>query len=290
MQVSGFTFIRNAIKFDYPVVEAIRSVLPLCDEFVVAVGNSGDGTRELIESIGDSRIRIIDTIWDDNLREGGRVLAIETDKAFDAISPESTWAFYIQADEALHEKYLVPVKNSMKRHAQDQQVEGLLFDYLHFYGSYDYVGDSRAWYRKEVRVIRNDKTIRSYLDAQGFRKHGRKLTVLPANAAIYHYGWVKPPAQQQAKQENFHRYWHNDQWIEKEVPKTAGFDYSQIDSLAHFVDSHPAIMQERIARMNWKFDYDPTRKSIPLIHWFPELIERWTNWRPGEYKNYRIKR
>ncbi len=78
MFVSGFTFIRNAVRYDYPILEAIRSILPLCDEVVVAVGRSEDGTRELIEGLGDPRIRIIDTEWDDSLREGGRVLAVET--------------------------------------------------------------------------------------------------------------------------------------------------------------------------------------------------------------------
>ena len=85
MKVSGFTFVRNAIKYDYPVVEAIRSLLPICDEFIVAVGNSEDDTRNLVLSIGDPKIRIVDTIWDDSMREGGKVLAIETNKAFDAI-------------------------------------------------------------------------------------------------------------------------------------------------------------------------------------------------------------
>jgi hypothetical protein len=44
MKVAGFTFIRNAVKNDYPVVEAITSILSICDEFVVALGNSDDGT------------------------------------------------------------------------------------------------------------------------------------------------------------------------------------------------------------------------------------------------------
>lgn len=288
MLISGFTFIRNATKFDYPVVEAIRSVLPLCDEFIVAVGNSEDNTRELVQSIGENRIRIIDTIWDDSLREGGRVLAVETDKAFDAISPESTWAFYIQADEVLHEKYHEPVKLAMKKQATDDRVEGLLFDYLHFYGSYDYVGNSRTWYRHEIRVIRNDKSIRSYLDAQGFRKHGRKLAVKPVEAAIYHYGWVKPPARQQAKQENFHRYWHTDQWMKKVVQKTSEFDYSGIDSLARFTGTHPEVMKNRIALKNWKFDFDPTKNKPAFIQTFLKNVEQITGWRPGEYKNYKI--
>ncbi|MBM3912615.1 MAG: glycosyltransferase family 2 protein, partial [Sphingomonadales bacterium] len=44
MKVSGFTFIRNAVLLDYPILEAIRSILPLCDEIVVAVGKSEDET------------------------------------------------------------------------------------------------------------------------------------------------------------------------------------------------------------------------------------------------------
>jgi len=104
MKVSGFTVIRNAVKYDYPIVEAIQSILPLCDEVVVAVGNSDDDTLQLIQNI-DPKIRIIETIWDDTLREGGRVLAVETDKAFAAISSDSDWAFYIQGDEVIHENY-----------------------------------------------------------------------------------------------------------------------------------------------------------------------------------------
>ncbi|MEI6435734.1 MAG: glycosyltransferase family 2 protein [Bacteroidota bacterium] len=290
MKISGFTFVRNAIKFDYPVVEAILSVIPLCDEFIVAVGNSEDGTRDLVQSIGDSRIKILDTIWDDSLREGGQVLALETDKAFDSVSSESTWAFYIQADEILHEKYIGQVRKALQTHAGNISVEGLAFDYLHFYGSYNYVGDSRDWYRREVRVIRNDKSIRSYLDAQGFRKKGRKLTVAPANATIYHYGWVKPPEKQQVKQQNFHRYWHSDKWMAKEVPKTAEFDYSGVDSLAYFTGTQPVVMQERIIRKNWKFERDPKKNKLSPINRLLRFIEKLTGWRAGEYKNYRIFR
>ena len=288
MKVSGFTFIRNALKFDYPVVEAIRSVLPLCDEFVVAVGNSEDETRQLIEKIGSEKIRIIDTIWDDNLREGGQVLAVETDKAFDALDPESEWAIYIQGDEVLHEKCHEPLKNAMLQWKDDPRVEGLLLKYLHFYGSYDYVGDSRRWYRNEVRVIRNDKSIRSYRDAQGFRKHNQPLQVKRVEATMYHYGWVKPPQLQQAKQEYFHKLWHDDAWVDKKIPKVDEFDYSQIDSLARFDSDHPEVMKPRIARSNWQFSFDPTQKRLPLKSRLLHAIEQGTGWRIGEYRNYRL--
>lgn len=288
MKVSGFTFIRNAVKYDYPILEAISSILPVCDEVVVAVGNSEDSTRELIEKIGSPKIKIIDTVWDDSLREGGRVLAVETDKAFNAISTDSDWAFYIQGDEVLHEKYLDGVNDGMSRYLHNSQVEGLLFDYRHFYGSYDFVGDSRRWYRREVRIIRNDKSIKSYRDAQGFRKDGRPLKVKKIDAAMYHYGWVKPPEAQQAKQQSFNKLWHSDEWVEKKVPKVDSFDYSQIDSLSHFKGTHPEVMQNRIKSLNWDFSFDPSKKSLPLKSRFLHSIEKVTGWRPGEYKNYKI--
>lgn len=290
MKVTGFTFVRNAIKFDYPVVESVTSILPLCDEFVVAVGNSEDGTRGLIESVGSPKIRIIDTVWDDSLREGGKVLALETDKAFAAISPESTWAFYLQADEVVHEKYHDNIRASMELWKDEPQVEGLVFDYVHFYGSYDFLGDSREWYRHEVRIIRNDRQIHSWMDAQGFRKNGQKLLVAPANAEVYHYGWVKPPENQQAKMESFHKYWHDDKWIEKKIPKQEAFDYSGIDSLARFTGTHPAVMQKRIDQKNWEFPYDPSLRKLSPKNRILHFIEKQTGWRPGEYKNYELRK
>lgn len=288
MKVTGFTFIRNAVRFDYPVVEAISSILPVCDEFVVLVGNSEDNTRSLIESIDSAKIKIFDSVWDDSLREGGKVLAAETNKAIKKISPESTWCFYIQADEVVHEKYLETVKVSLEAWQNDDRVEGLLFDYKHFYGSYDFIGDSVKWYRKEVRIIKNDPKILSFRDAQGFQKQGRPLRVKPINAKIYHYGWVKPPGKQQEKQKYFHKLWHSDEWMKKNVAATDEFDYSQIDSLARFEGTHPSVMQERIAKKNWKFDFDPAEKKLSLKSRFKMGVERSTGWRIGEYKNYRV--
>ena len=156
MKVSGFTFIRNAVKNDYPVVEAITSILPVCDEFIVALGDSEDETENLIKEINSPKIKIINTVWDDSIRDGGAVFAAQTDIAYRAISPGSDWAFYIQGDECVHEKYLPLIKKEMEDNLNDGQIEGLLFKYLHFYGSYDYYGHSRRWYRREIRILRNN--------------------------------------------------------------------------------------------------------------------------------------
>lgn len=290
MKVAGFTFVRNAIRYDYPVKEAILSILPLCDEVVVAIGNSEDATLDLIKSIDSPKIKIIETIWDDRLREGGRVLAVETDKAFAAVAEDSDWCFYIQGDEVVHEKYHPAIRKAMEENCSDKKVEGLLFNYLHFYGSYDYIGNSRKWYRQEIRIVRNSKDIVSYKDAQGFRKkNNEKLNVKKVDASIFHYGWVKPPKAQQAKQETFHKMWHDDSWMKKNIPAQEEFDYSGIDSLALFNETHPSVMHDRIARKNWTFNFDPTTQTKlsfknSILMW----IEKHTGWRIGEYKNFRL--
>jgi hypothetical protein len=288
MFVSGFTFVRNGLAFDYPFVESIRSALDLCDEFVVSVGPSDDGTRRAVESIGSPKIKIHDSVWDDTLREGGRVLAAETNKALDRVAKQADWALYLQADEVIHEKFLPAVRRAMEQHLDDARVEGLLFDYLHFYGAYRYVGDSRKWYRREVRAVRNDPAIRSWKDAQGFRKDGRKLRVRPAGACIYHYGWVKPPAVQQAKQQHFHKLWHDDAGAKRRAGEAAVFDYSRIDSLRAFTGTHPAVMRNRVAAEKEPPGLDPSRRNFSLKGRLLHALEKSTGWRPGEYRNYRL--
>ena len=289
MKVTGFTFIRNAIKFDYPIVEAITSILSLCDEFVVAVGKSEDNTYELIKSIDSKeKIKIIETVWDDSLREGGRALALETDKAFAAILPDTDWCFYIQGDEVVHEKYHTKIYEELIKWKDDAKVEGLLFKYLHFYGSYDFVGNSRRWYKSEIRILKYNTGITSFRDAQGFRKNNRLIRIKPIDAFMYHYGWVKPPEKQQLKQQYFNKMWHDDNWMEKNISKNNHFDYSQIDSLAHFNGTHPKVMHKRINQQNWKFEFDPTQKRFSLKTRILYWIEKQTGWKIGEYKNYKI--
>lgn len=160
MKVSGFAIARNVLKADYPIKEALWSISPLCDEIIVAVGNSDDKTREFIEQLNIPHLKIIDTVWDDNLREGGAVLADETNKALSAVSKDSDWLFYIQADECIHENDIPLIQSAMEQNLNNKEVNGLLFNYLHFYGSYDFVGDSRRWYRHEIRIIRNNASIK----------------------------------------------------------------------------------------------------------------------------------
>jgi hypothetical protein len=294
MRISGFTFIRNASKFDYPVVEAIKSILPICDDFVVAVGNSDDNTLELIQGIDKNKIRIIETIWDDSpaMKVGGKVFASETDKAFQAIPLESDWAFYIQGDEVIHEKYLETIYSSMEKWKDDKSVDGLLFNYLHFYGSYDYIGLSPKWYGHEIRVIKNNKAFYSFRDAQGFRKFkNEKLDVKPVDAYVYHYGWVKEPKTMMKKAINANSFYVDKNFLKKGNSKshdgTSEFDYSSIDSLKLFTDSHPKVMEDRIHRKNWTFEHDISFNRLSLRYRGKIFIKKYLGINTY-YENYRL--
>jgi len=291
MKVSGFAIARNVLQADYPIRESLLSIAPLCDEIVVAVGKSDDGTREFIQNLSIDQLKIIDTIWNDDLRNGGLVLSDETNKALNAVSEDSDWCFYIQADECIHENDIPIISDAMKRYCEDPKVQGLLFNYNHFYGSYDYLGDSRKWYRNEIRIVKNTRNIKSWKDAQGFRTlQNKKLQVKKANASIYHYGWVKSPEFQQVKQKQFHRLWHDDEKLKNYVSDGAEFDYSSIDSLRVFTGNHPSLMLNRINSANWKFSHDISKKNFSPKGWFLYYFEKYFGIRLGEYKNYKIIR
>jgi hypothetical protein len=285
IKVCGFTFVKNAVKLDFPLEESIRSALPLCEKFIVVLGDCNDGTRELIESIGSSKIQIIDSVWDESQKSGGRVYALETDKAFQSVPEEYDWCLYLQADEVLHESDYPVIHAAIAKWHDFSEVEGFLFKYYHFYGSFDYVGNSRKWYRNEIRLIRNNKTIQSYRDAQGFRKQGEKLTVVPVDASIYHYGWVRPPAVMQQKCNVVKQYYSG----EAGSQEVYDFDYEQsFDSLKRFEGTHPEVMKQRIEAKNWQINVDTSKIRMKLKYKLLFYIEKHFGIRLFEYRNYKL--
>lgn len=289
MKISGFTFVKNAVKFDYPIVESIKSILPLVDEYIILCGDSEDSTEELIRSIGSPKIRIHHSVWDPSLKEGGHVLAEETNKAFDLISPDTDWAFYLQADEVIHELDLAVIKAAAEKYQDDKMVEGLLFSYVHFLGTYDYVGDSRRWYSNEIRMIRNDRSIRSYRDAQGFRRNGKKMKVKPIDARVFHYGWVRHPEMQQRKLNTFYTFWAGENYNSEKNNQELAFDFiNEIDSVKKFKGSHPAVMEERIRNKNWNLQLDTRKKRFSFKDTLLYRFEKLTGKRLFAYRNYKI--
>jgi hypothetical protein len=312
MKISGFTFVRNAEKLFIPAVEAISSILPIVDEFVVAVGRSEDGTRDLIASIPSPKIRIIDTEWETSEYPKNTVFARETDKAKAACTGD--WLFYMQCDEVLHEKYLPIVKDYLTRYIHDVEVEGFIFKYKHFWGDFGHYNNSHVFYDYEIRIIRNLPEIRSWKDAQSFRKFtqfdgsyeayeqqgGTKLKVVNLPAEIYHYGWVRPPALMMKKSKVSSISYRGAAATEAKFSQYAeAFDYGPLGALPCFSDQHPKVMAEWIKRFDWKGELNYGKNFPHVAH--PEKHERlkyrWLSWienrllggrRIGAFKNYSI--
>jgi len=252
MKVSGFTFCRDAVKFDYPIVESIRSILPLVDEYVVNVGKSDDGTLRLLQSIGDAKLRIFESVWDESLRRDGLIFSQQTNIALSQCTGD--WAFYLQADEVVHEADLDKIEQAMRRHLGNPAVLGFMFRYLHFKG--DYCSIDPWMYRREIRIIRNCEGLRSFRDATGFAltdaqrgEQGLKALSerwVPSGGRIFHYGWVKDPhtlIQKKRVQIGFH---HEvipsgeRMFFDRET-----YEFEQYDLLKEFRGSHPAVMAKR---------------------------------------------
>jgi hypothetical protein len=286
MKVSGFTFVRNGVKYDYPFIESINSLLPICNEVVVVTGRSEDDTLDQIKSIHSPKIRILETVWDESIRKGGTILSQQTNLALDKV--DGDWAVYLQADEVLHDQDYSAINEAMLHYKNKNEVEGFLFNYKHFYGCYNYIGNSRRWYRREIRIVRPNEGLRSWGDAQGFRINGKKLRVKLIDAAIYHYGWVKSPEIQQMKQKTFNKFWHSDEWIDQHVGALSEYNYKQGGKLKIFDGTHPIVMKKRVSNQNWNFTYNPLKVQQPLKEKILDAIESHCSWRIGEYKNYII--
>ena len=240
MKVSAFTFIRNAVTLGFPAVESIRSVLPICDEFVVNVGQSDDGTLELIRSLGEPKIRIIESRWNERMQVKGFVYAQQT--AIAQYNCTGDWAFYLQGDEVVHEDELKTIHASMERHLGNPEVEALVFNYLHFYGNHATYLDSPGWYRSEARIIRN--TIRSISPSDGLfwtvldtNRKGHYPKAAMTGARIFHYGWVRSEEQMREKSRQVSKYWEGGDPYE--------ISYADIDPqiLREFTGTHPAVMK-----------------------------------------------
>jgi len=295
MKISGFSYVRNGVDYDYPFIQAIQSILPICDEFIMVLGDSQDESRASIEGINSAKIKIVDTVWDMSNREGGKVFAQQANAGLDHITGD--WAFHIQADEVIHEKDLPKVLAAIQEYDDDERVEGLLLPFIHFWGGYDYIRNSRRVHKNEVRVLRNNQLIRSYRDSQGFRKYssisgyengekGEKLAVKKIDAAVYHYNGVRKLETQKKKVNTFISMYTPEVPFASEQQST--FDYNQVDRVEKFNGTHPSLMHDRIKNFDQPFKFDPKKAKWRTKDRLIQPLEDILGFKFGEYKNYKL--
>ncbi len=287
MKVSGFTFLRNGSLLGYPYLESIRSALPLCDEFVVAVGESEDDTLERLRAMNEPKLRLIETRWNERMQDRGYVYAQQ--KMIAQFNCDGDWAFYLEGDEVLHERDLEAVRSAMRRHLEDRRVEALVFDYHHFFGSPQWLAVGPGWYRRAPRIIRN--TIRNYSPDGLFfvvmdrNKRGRYPRAALAGATIHHYGHVRSIAAMREKTARVGKYWKHDH------PLFKGYVIDP-KMLAPFGGEHPALVREWLAtqaEQHYEPDpaYAPTRRDRK--HRRMMTLERWFGWELSK-KHYTLVR
>lgn len=297
MKISGYSYVRNGFQYDVPFLESILSVLPICDEFIAVVGDSADGTREAIEALNNPKIKIIDTIWDDNLTKGGKIFALQSNIGLDHTSGD--WVFHIQADEVIHEKDLPKIVEFIKKYDSDKDVDGFLQPFIHFWGDYYHIRITRRVHHNEIRIFKNTGNIRAYRDSQGFRKFkcfdsysngteiGKKLNVVKLDAPIFHYNAVRTPESMSVKDSNFNYYYYGGALRKAENNNKNNFNYHTVDRLAKFQGTHPAVMQEKVAKHPNDFVHDTSQaKWSKSKDKYFQKIEDLLGIRIGEYKNY----
>ncbi|NBX93004.1 MAG: glycosyltransferase [Proteobacteria bacterium] len=282
---SGFTIVRNAELLDFPFRESVLSVLPLCDEFVINCGDSDDRTLEICQTLQKEypdTVKIIRRVWTRENQSGGYQLKAQTDSALHAC--QGKWLIYIQADEVVHEADLSLIRKAMSQADSLEEVDGIVFDYLHFYGNFSYISRGRNWYRREVRAFKKGRGIESYRDAQGFRKQGNRLKAMKSGARVFHYGHVRTQKSLQAKAEQMSQWWGEDakRTIQSyQIVKTFG--------LAPFKGSHPQLMTERVKK-NPEYVNPQLCKRLwnrrELKNALTVLWEKLVPYRIGEYRNY----
>ena len=282
--LSGFSIAKNAGIFDYPIETALNSVLPICNEIVVNVGRSEDDTLQRVCAMDDPRIRVIESEWPPD--EGSRTLLLsaETNRALEACTND--WALYIQADEVIHEDDYPLIREAIARADADSRIEGLVFDYLHFYGSPDWILDGRTAYRQEIRIVRRSTGIRSGSGAQGFGVQGRRPRAIRTGARVFHYGYAKSALALLEKSKLWARYYDRD------PSEYTGFDFDRPRELKRFEGEHPAVARAWIDSREWP--YDPSQCSPPAWtrraarNWVSDRIERWTGHRLFEHRNFEL--
>jgi hypothetical protein len=255
MKVSAFTFIKNGGILGYPFIQSIKSILPIVDEFVINVGSGEDNTLEVIQAINDPKIRIIQSCWNDNMKNRGYVYGQQ--KMVAQFNCTGDWAFYIEGDEIYHENDLDRIYMSMKENLDNPEVEALIFDFYHFYGNANSYLDSPGWYRSEARIIKN--SLRTYAPDGLFwlvldnNKTGRYPRAKHTGAKCYHYGWVRSEAQMNLKSKKVQKYWGGE---------GNKIDYSKMDQsiIKEFKGSHPKIIQDWIPNDIELFTVDPSYK------------------------------
>lgn len=271
MKISGFTFVRNATRLQYPIAGSIQSVLPIVDEFVVVVGDSSDETVAAVQGIGSPKIRLVPSRWNPNVNSGGYVLAQQTNIGLFNCTGE--WAIYLQADEAIHERDHATLTAHMERYRHDDGVEGMLLQRVTFFGDYHTIVTAHPFqYDLACRIVKPHRFVLSRGDAAGFCVHpkykerGRRIRAVDTGLTLFHYGDVRATAASREFQRVKGHYWAGGgaSLGLADPGLTDIYERTPRMFVGAYAGPHPAPMLQRVATHSERLDLDSPRWRTSL--------------------------
>lgn len=262
MLLSGFTFVRDAVRCEYPITQSIASILPIVDEFIVNVGlPDEDGTTDLIASINDPKIKIIHSQWNPHLDHGCYVYTQQANIAL--FNCRGKWAFYLQADEVVHEEDHPVILGHLAHYGDDERVDGLVLKQINFWGDYQTIlSIYPKWERRRCWIIKPHHFVLCAKDASRFTVHkkfkekGRWLRAVETEARLFHYHGLKSKAGLEEKYATIRQYWEEERMPDKEVDFYA---YYPRQFVSEYRGTHPAVMAELIRQHRIHLDLDSPR-------------------------------
>ena len=192
MRVTGILSISNGTGLQYPYVPVVYNLSSLCDDVIVGVDPNFPEDRLTIETLGFTNVKLFDSPWDFDNRNGGTEIALQMDKVIDVAEERgSDWVVVMQADEVLHDDDFSTLRFLMKKH---DDVTGFSMERLYFWKDLETVRTD--WNERLVRVFRPgtysfmaENTDKSGMFSAQI-KPGREVGL---SQFIYHYSRVDAP-------------------------------------------------------------------------------------------------
>jgi len=247
MKLAGTTFVRNAIQFDYNIIETITCLLECCDRVFVVDAGSDDGTTELIEAIDNPNLVLIKRTkeeWDAQQGTGQTKLCYFTDIAIEAAMSEGfEYHIYIQADEILHESSYPEIRKAIATGA-----EAFLTTRVNLWqDAYHQLNVPQERKPCSTEIIRLAKTIyRSHGDAESLAVPYAESYHLKG-IEIWHYGFIRKKEVMKDKIINMQCNVFEMQDYDKKLNDCDVFDstlWFNDDDLELINKPHPKIMKE----------------------------------------------
>ncbi len=258
--LAGFSYIYNAIDFDIPFVESIKSVIDAVDQFVLTECYSKDNTWEVCLQLRDEypdKIKLLRHKWVTHYSE----ISTLANWTMTHIAENIKYCIQLQSDEVAHEKDLDLLRRLPNLMHLNNKTAAM-WQYHHFIGNPETVFP--FCYSELVRVVKRGENWEVIGDGVQFNKYGNLVPadeVLKTDIEIFHYGKMKDPKKGFKKEVDFQNLFKDIGFPDpkmKEMQERLGEEYCDYvylfesnvvdNKIKEFKGTHPKVMQDYLQK------------------------------------------